>query len=351
MNEAVVIRFLNSGGDAVAVKALSQDGLLLEADGDCWPRPASIEFYPEAEATRVRLDWLRQRYGWDTVRWNVTARDGELVIAGIVEDGLPPGIYRLRVSVADLLLLKPLCLVEVKDGQPTHIDVRVQDDDRRVVLTRPPARFDAEIRRVVQNAASSLEGRPAADWIADPTVNAHRKACVLNLLAKLRSVPRDLPLIGSVNSLFFASFDRMYVSVAPEFHARLFALAGDNKRSFYYEGHPVASVHQRLIDEAIDAKLEPRGAQLILESFREQGTHCMQAVMAVPGETLAPGQTGGRYADLDIDLGNPLQDVEGLLIHCGELANVFGITDHLALRKPLGKQPAGEYLYYDVAAS
>lgn len=348
MDEAIVIRLMNGGG-AVPVHSLSEDGLLLDSDGDCWPRPASIEFYPDAEVTRIRMRWLRERYGWDSVRWNVSVANGCLIIQGIVPDGLPPGFYRLRVRVADLRLQEELSTVEANEGKTTEIALQIRDDGRRLALTRQPAQFDAAIRRVIEAPASRLDGRPIPDWLGDARVNIERKACVLNLLAKLRTVPTPhAPLIENVRSVLFAAFERMYVSVDPQFSHRLFDLAGDNQRSFYYEGEPASPVHRRLIDEVIDAKLEPPQAQFHLESFREQGTRCMRAVVAGPVDPRVPGQTGTCCADLDIDLGNPLQDVEGLVIHCGELMDAFGLTDHLGLRAGLATQPAGAYLYYDV---
>ncbi len=348
MNEAIVIRIVDNGG-TVPVRSLSQDGLLLESDGDCWPRPTSVELYPEAEVTRIRMRWLRERYGWDSIRWNVSAANGCLVVVGIVADGLPPGFYRLRVRVAELRLPDTLTDVEVKEGKTTNVDLPLRGDPRRLALTCPPAQFDSAVRRVIEAPASRLDGRPVPEWLCDGTVNIERRACLLNLLAKLRTVPTpDAPLIEHVRSVFFAALERVYVSVGHEFYDRLFALAGDNRQSFYYEGEPVSAVHRRLIDEVIDAKLEPPTARFHLESFREQGTSCMQAVVAVPLAVPGQGQTGTCYADLDVDLGNPLQDVEGLVIHCGELLDAFGLTDHLELRASLGRQPAGRFLYYDV---
>ncbi len=351
MNEAIVIRLVDARG-AVPIHSLSQDGLLLESDGDSWPRPSSVEFYPEAEITRIRMRWLRERYGWDSIRWNVTVVNGCLVISGIVADGLPAGFYRLRVRVAELRLPETLTAIEVREGKTTNVDLPLREDRRRLALTCLPAQFDSAVRRVIEARTSRLDGRPVSDWLCDATVNIERKACLLNLLAKLRTVPTpEAPLIDHVQSVFFAALERVYVSVAREFYDRLFALAGDNEQSFYYEGEPVSAVHRRLTDEVIDAKLEPPSARFHLESFREQGTRCMQAVVAVPLAAPGEAQTLTCYADLDIDLGNPLQDVEGLVIHCGELLDAFGLTDHLELRAGLARQPAGRFLYYDVTTA
>jgi hypothetical protein len=51
-----------------------------------------------------------------------------------------------------------------------------------------------------------------------------------------------------------------------------------------------------------------------LTSFRAEGKPSMQVVVAVPPPDLAH-----TYAEFDLDLGNPLQDVVGFFVHLGEL--------------------------------
>ena len=54
------------------------------------------------------------------------------------------------------------------------------------------------------------------------------------------------------------------------------------------------------------------------------------------------------YAEFDLDLGNPLQDVLGFVTHVGELLDGKP-TNHLDLRKTLAKGKAADFLYYTVA--
>ena len=56
-----------------------------------------------------------------------------------------------------------------------------------------------------------------------------------------------------------------------------------------------------------------------------------------------------RFADLDLDLGNPLQDVAGFVVHIGELLSGQP-TNHLDLRKKLSKGKAAPFLYYRVVS-
>jgi hypothetical protein len=66
-------------------------------------------------------------------------------------------------------------------------------------------------------------------------------------------------------------------------------------------------------------------------------------VIAVP-----PVGAPHTYADFDLDLGNPLQDVLGLVVHVGELLD-DNPTNHLDLRRRLAKGKAADFLYYTVA--
>jgi hypothetical protein len=67
-----------------------------------------------------------------------------------------------------------------------------------------------------------------------------------------------------------------------------------------------------------------------LTSFRADEQPSVQIVVATPKND----PNGRHYADLDIDLGNPLRDLEGLVVHIGEVAS-SEITDHLDLRDRL----------------
>ena len=52
-------------------------------------------------------------------------------------------------------------------------------------------------------------------------------------------------------------------------------------------------------------------------------------------------------ADFDIDLGNPLEDVDGFVVHMGELA-LGGDTNHLELHDALDTGAMKPFLYYTV---
>ena len=94
----------------------------------------------------------------------------------------------------------------------------------------------------------------------------------------------------------------------------------------------------RLDIEAADAKT------FALTSFRQGGRNCLQIVVATPTDGF-PDPT--LYTDIDIDLGNPLWDLEGLFVHVGELLD-SGKTNHFALHGKLDKGDTKDFLYYDL---
>ena len=53
------------------------------------------------------------------------------------------------------------------------------------------------------------------------------------------------------------------------------------------------------------------------------------------------------YADVDIDLGNPLWDLDGVLVHLGELLD-GGPTDHFKVREKLGKTLSSDFIFFTV---
>jgi hypothetical protein len=136
--------------------------------------------------------------------------------------------------------------------------------------------------------------------------------------------------------------DRLYAKVDRKLLDSLQTLANDPKRPVYAEGTPHAPIHGRLLTEMPEPPdVKARFKSLL--SFRAEGRPSLQVVVAVP-----PADSPHTYADFDLDLGNPLQDVSGFFVHMGELLDGKP-TNHLDLRKRLVKTKAADFLYYTVA--
>jgi len=308
-------------------------------ENDPLERTIGIQFTPRNEITRVRMDSVRRIQGWQPgeFKLNLSVEDGSILLRGANEHALPEGRYGLRLQIEEADTPKMQTAVVDHDGFAV-VQVDVKMDDRSVDVDLTAA--DADITTVLER--SSVNGLAAVDWLEDPTRRPTRQACLLNLMASLRTRPtKGAPLIGLIQDVFMVANDRLYAKVDRKLLDTLQTLADDPKRPFYAEGTPHASIHGRLLTEMPEPP-EIKSSFKNLLSFRAEGAPSMQVVIAVP-----PADSPHTYADFDLDLGNPLQDVAGFFVHMGELLDGKP-TNHLDLRKRLAKTAAAEFLYYTV---
>jgi hypothetical protein len=341
MNERIIIR-LTEDGRHLPINSLSSDGLMLRNETDATPRGLVVEFDQDSPVTRMRMDRVRTLRDWHphVFKLNLQLFEGNLVVTGVDARALPAGRYWFRLRVADLNLPKEKIRIEIPEDGSAEKEFKVKKDKRDVRLTSAVTAFDGDVRRVVEAPASRLDGLAAAEWLTSRPPRPRRKACFLNVLAKLRAAPTaSNHLLKNVQHVFFADVDRIYARVDRQLYTRLEELARDPSKPFFDEGSPKSAGHRRLLDRISSIE----GDQYDLRSFRQEGKNSMQAVVAVPKDP-----SRNHYADLDIDLGNPLQDVVGFVIHMGELIDP-GKTDHLALREKLGNnKTVAPFLFYEV---
>jgi hypothetical protein len=168
---------------------------------------------------------------------------------------------------------------------------------------------------------------------------------MLNVLAKMRSPQGKARAVLSreLRSIFWADVDRTYCVADPGLTKALEALVKSGE--WVREGVPKARVHEQVVTVARQLGLEAPNEPMSLISYRQGGRNSLQIVVATPGHG------GAAYIDADIDLGNPLWDLEGLIVHVGELLDP-GRTDHLSLHKALDKNAeTSDFVYYDVIKS
>ena len=337
MNEQIRVSLV-SNGQPVPIEVRG-GGVLLRGESGAAPRRLLLEFDGVGESTRTRMRFVQQREGWHlyTFPLRVTSDNGDLVIRGLEDDTLPPGIYACRLIVDDVDIEKDgRFRIDLKPDGAAKVTLEAQEDRRQVRLTRAVDELPAGIRRLLTAPASQVDGMPVLQWLDSMTPRASRKACLLNVLAKL-SAMRE-PLLETVERIFFADVDRTYTEVTARCADLLRSLAADPAKPFYAEGRPRSATHLRLLTHADVSPEDYR-----LESYRQEGRHSLQVVVAVPiHDPQRP-----YYAEFDIDLGNPLQDVKGFIVHIGEVANP-GRTDHFALRERLLKTSCADFLCYDV---
>lgn len=340
MNETITIE-LKRNGELLPIQRLSAQGITIADELDATPRRLTIALAPAEEYTRERIRRVQFLNDWPAFTLKCAVKEGGLVLSGYQDNprGLPMGNYRLHVTIDDLIIRQDACFT-LNEGEHERLVLEVAPDPRTVKVS-PPAEFDERILRVLTAPQSVLDGQQVTEWLQGGKPRPQRKACLLNIMAKLRTTPHpSQPLLEHVINVFYADVDRIYVTVTPDFLARLRNLAADPRQPFYCEGVPHAPIHELLRERA--AVLEPQARNFELESFRQEGRNSLQAVVA---HDLAGGDA---YADLDIDLGNPLQDLQGLAIHCAEVLNPTK-TDHLALRQCFAVGPMADFAYYTVS--
>ena len=343
MNERLIIHLMQDGRQ-LPVTSLTDDGVTIGSE-DTWPSGLVFEFDGNDLGTKSSINRVRSMNGWDSFQFKLNAHveSGSLVFSGVTANSLPSGTYWFRLRIADYTIPATKFVCQIPENGQCEQVVDLEEDRRRFELKGDLATFDSEIIRVLTHSESRVDGSSISDWLAG-SARDRRKACLLNLMAKLRSVPNEAdPLIRNTRFVFFADVDRIYAAVDADYYTRLVDLANEPSKPFYAEGSPTDSGHRKLLVRI--KKFESSADKFRLRSFRQQGKNSFQSVIAIPPEDMGINRS---YADMDIDLGNPLQDVVGFVIHIGELLDP-GTTDHLALYAKLAKDPTiSPYLYYRV---
>jgi len=255
------------------------------------------------------------------------------------------GVYDITVELESYRFRDTAQRITVRRGQQILVTLHEQPDTRRVQLLD---NIDSLTAAVLDNPQSLLDGTPARNWLTSSLPRPPRQACLLNVLAKLRVPPDPThglqePLTSAIEFVYFADVDRTYAAAKPELSTTLDQLVSGGL--WASEGTPKAPIHHRLLESLTRIGVPADDAHRFqLGSFRQGGRNSLQIVVASPP---AGFPEGTLYVDLDIDLGNPLWDLEGLIIHIGELLD-SGKTDHLSLHKALAKGDTKDFLYYDV---
>jgi hypothetical protein len=340
MDEFIKIQF-HKRGKRLPIKRRLPGGIEFD-EPDPIERTVGISFDAGSDATRERMNSIRRLQGWEpgVFRLRMAVEDGQLVLRGVNEHALPAGIYKLRVQIEEAKTPGGAKTARVDPDSSDTVRVDVELDERDVEVD--VSECDPVIQRVLES--SRVDGVPMTDWIADSNRRPTRQACVLNVLASLRARPSlSAPLCESIHSVFFVSNDRFYAKVDRALMDRLQSLVKDPKKPFYAEGPPHASIHGQLLEKLPEPPdIKSQFKQLF--SFRGEGSPSVQIVIAAP-----PPDLPHTYAEFDLDLGNPLQDIAGFFVHLGELIDGKP-TNHLDLRKKLAKTTASRFLYYKVVA-
>jgi hypothetical protein len=341
MNEYIEVRFRRNG-KPFPLKRQLPGGVEFDEPDPC-ERTVGVTFDAASAATRERMNSIRRVQGWDPGQFklNISVEDGALILRGANEHALPEGLYRLKLEIEEARTPGRFTIADVAHDRHAVVHIDVQLDERGVKVDLDDC--DADIRQLLDR--SKIEDVAASAWLEDASRRPTRQACLLNLLASLRTRPTPrTSLVQLVHDVYYVGNDRIYAKVDRSLVDLLRTLASDATKPFYAEGSPNAPIHGRLLS-GLPEPPEVRTRFTALESFRGEGKPSMQAVIAIP-----PPDLPYTYAEFDLDLGNPLQDVLGFFVHMGELLDGKP-TNHLDMRKVLAKAKASEFLYYTVVAN
>ena len=310
------------------------EGVVLDGETSAWPLGVALQLVPISPGTKVRWEQIQREQGWIGARTfglQMSLRNSRLRFEGNKPGLLPEGKYQASIFLGGYRFHARVHEFEIPRDGTAVIVAPEKADNRRVQLDRDIRDFDDDSRRIVES--STLDGVGLDEWLRQEHRRDSRKACLLNILAKLRTPIEDKPpLSQGVKRLIFADVDRVYAELEPRFAGRLMLTAGG------FEEDPVIhSTHLRLL------RFVPHGTSSELHSVRENVPKLsMQITLALPEDADAP-----QYADIDIDIGNPFTTPLGFIIHVGELIDP-GKTDHLGLYKKLKSTRCKEFLYYRV---
>jgi hypothetical protein len=350
MNETVFLRFTRDN-QPLAVTGFHPDtGIEFEHHGDVSPLVTAIGVQPLLPAV---LKPVQQRHDWRDNQFLLDARleDGGILFSGAGGDpeGLPASVYDLTVEVESVRFENGQQRVTVQKNRRTAVVLNELPEKRRLRLWLD--NVDDGTQSILNHAKSKVDEAPLTDWLKTKEPRLARKACLLNVLAKLRVPPAPSagfrkPLGDCFQYVYFADVDRVYAAADGELVGRLEKLV--DRKFWVAEGAPKAPIHERLKQSLTTLGIAKEDAdRFALSSFRQGGRNSLQIVVATPPDGFDDPTV---YTDVDIDLGNPLWDLEGLFVHLGELLDT-GRTDHLALYRRLKDSDASDFLYYEVVGA
>lgn len=346
MNEKLVFQFSLNGTplpiDQIVPVQQDRGGIILNGETSAWPRGLRFDF-EGVGGFKAKLNKLRNDEAGGDHSFNLNVNNGALTITTLKPNRIPTGSYDYRLQIADLELDNGAGRVKITEDSPVIIPVNVNLESR-IVRLKDGINDDALMADRI-NGGSRLDGRPILNWLQDNRPRAKRKACLLNLLAVLRTFPTpDSPFLQHIQEIFFADVDRIYAKVDIDLFTRLQELDADPTQPFSLDHGPLHSTHM-MIKRRFPVEDQDASEHYVFKSFRQDAQPSLQITMAIPPDD----KPRGVYADIDLDLGNPKRDINGFFIHLGELM-AEGKTDHLKLNRKLAQDPLiSNHLHYVLA--
>ena len=341
MNEKIFIS-LQRDGKPLPVTRLDPDrddgGITLCHETSAFPRGFGVNVWPADPITKERVWRVQQRLDWPIRPFRFTvSRFGErLVVTGIDDKALPAGRYDVEFMLDGIRFKRSFFRsVRLEEDGAAEVVFEGKPSKFRFALNTDVSSFGGNTQRIVR--ASEVDGLRAEDWlqpgVADRDV---RKACLMNILAKLSIVPSRADRLNQfVRRVLHVEADRVYAEVDKKFLDKVHG-------GFLPPDLAIDATHKRLL------KMTTTPDDYELVSYREKkGTGALQVVVA-KAKPMSTAPQGALFADVDIDGSNPSYDLGRFMTHCGHLIQ-GKTTDHFKMRQRIVAQ-AGDFLYYDAVA-
>ena len=197
MDEHILIEF-KRGGKVLPVTGVRstrpephENGIVLNGETSAFPRGFDLGLYPD-EITKHRFKAVQRRLDWlNPARFEVeiARAGGQLRIEGVDAEALPPGGYTIKMKVDGLDLKDNQRDFRIPKNGSKKVVFEVKKEALKLKLNRTVEEFDDNLRRILKNTKSKLDGLTAADWVTVDNGQDRRKAALLNIFAKLNAVP------------------------------------------------------------------------------------------------------------------------------------------------------------------
>ena len=210
MNEYIEVRFRRNG-KPFALKRQLTGGIEFD-EADPIERTVGITFDAASPATRERMNSIRRIQGWEPGQFklDIAVEDGALILRGVSPHALPEGLYKLKVEIEEARTPRKFTVADVEHDSHAVVTIDVQLDERGVRVDLDGC--DSDIHKVLDR--SVIDAVAGVDWLEDTGRRPTRQACLLNLLASLRSRPTTrAPLVELVHDVYYVGNDRLYAKV------------------------------------------------------------------------------------------------------------------------------------------
>ena len=163
---------------------VNDTGIVVNNQQSAWSRRFGVEMKAKDVGTGQLMKNIQAANGWGDqfqLRMRPAGMGVEFLAAG--DETLPEGEYGFWMHIDGYRRSGGNVIVKSNETAQLTIDLEL-DEKRRVVADIENS--DPQIKQALENSTGIDGGLPAIAWLGFPDRDERRKACLLNVLAKLR---------------------------------------------------------------------------------------------------------------------------------------------------------------------